>query len=147
MAGADELCIATTTGTAATGAVAVLGIVAGFVATVFAGNCTAGVDVSTGAVATTGAVAALAVFTNGVGAATGAGVPNSSTTNIVDSPSYTPCAVAMPICVKSVLKIFARCSGEFIHAVVTSSESEKFTARFSPRNQNCSQPAETNTTA
>ncbi len=45
---------------------------------------------ATGAVATTGTVAALAVFTNGVGAAAGAGVPNSSTTNVVGSPSYIP---------------------------------------------------------
>src|SRR3989338_6504223 len=61
-----------------------------------------------------------------------AGVPNSCTTNVVRRPLYIPCAVAMPISVYFGFRRFSRCVGEFIHALLTSAESEKSTARFSP---------------
>src|SRR6185437_6260636 len=72
------------------------------------------------------------VFTGAGAAPSGAGVPNICTTNVVVWPSYFPTAVAMPISVKWPFRRFARWVGEFIHAVSTSFESVKLTARFSP---------------
>ena len=89
MAGADELCIATTTGTVVTDVGAVLGS-CGLCRDGLCGGARLALLVgvaAAGAVAITGAVAALAVSTNAIGAAAGAGVPNSSTTNVVGSPS------------------------------------------------------------